>query len=227
VRSEYFAFHHLGEAQNRVQRRAQFVAHLRQETRLGDIGGLGMAPCFVRLGLGLFEFADQRILFGPRLERSERRREQAVRQHREVALRRHRQGGKDVAVHVSAQQEIERDRSRHRRAGGEHGERYARRQHARHGDDQQHDEQHECGAALLGPDQVDDVHHPRHAEKEIEQDEARAPRLQRQVGGSAAEERAAHRDDDGVNHHHGGRPDAGLDRAGPEGRQDPDGGDEE
>ena len=46
VRAENFALHHLGEAEDGVERRAQLVAHLREEARLGDVGGLrrGGAP---------------------------------------------------------------------------------------------------------------------------------------------------------------------------------------
>ena len=38
VPAKNFALHHLGEAEDGVERRAQLVAHLRQEARLGDIG---------------------------------------------------------------------------------------------------------------------------------------------------------------------------------------------
>ena len=74
MRAENFALHHLGESEDRIQRRAQLVAHLRQEARLGDVGGFGAVPRFVRDRLGLFELADQRVLFGARFQRRQRRR---------------------------------------------------------------------------------------------------------------------------------------------------------
>ena len=40
-RSEQFVFHNLGKSQDRIQRRAQFVAHGGQEPGLGEIGFLG------------------------------------------------------------------------------------------------------------------------------------------------------------------------------------------
>ncbi len=46
-RPEYFGAHHLGKAQDRIQRRAQFMAHIGQEFRFRQIGGLGAAPRFV------------------------------------------------------------------------------------------------------------------------------------------------------------------------------------
>ena len=73
MRSENLVLHHFGEAENGVERRAQFVAHLREEARLGDVGGLGAVARFVGNGLGLFQFADQHVLFGARLQRLQRR----------------------------------------------------------------------------------------------------------------------------------------------------------
>ena len=37
---------HLGEAEDRIERRAQFVAHIGEELRFGDVGGLGGGLCF-------------------------------------------------------------------------------------------------------------------------------------------------------------------------------------
>ena len=39
VLAEDFRLHHFGEAEDGVERRAQFVAHLREEARLRDVGG--------------------------------------------------------------------------------------------------------------------------------------------------------------------------------------------
>src|SRR5271155_3698649 len=49
--AENLALHHLGEADNRVEWRAQFVTHRRQERRFGAVRGL-------RLLLGSFPFGD-------------------------------------------------------------------------------------------------------------------------------------------------------------------------
>ena len=73
MRAENFALHHFGEAENGVERRAQFMAHLREEARLGDIGGFGAVARFVGNRFGLFEFADQHVLLGARLQRRQRR----------------------------------------------------------------------------------------------------------------------------------------------------------
>ena len=43
VRAENLALHHFGKAEDGVERRAQLVAHLREEARLGDVGGFGAA----------------------------------------------------------------------------------------------------------------------------------------------------------------------------------------
>ena len=43
MRAEQLGLHHFGEAEDGVERRAQFVAHRRQEARLGEIGALRRA----------------------------------------------------------------------------------------------------------------------------------------------------------------------------------------
>ena len=110
VRAEDLALHHLGKSEDRVQRRAQLVAHLRQEPRLGDVGGFGAMARLVGDRLGLFEFADQRVLFGARLQRRQRRRMQAMGEQREIAFRGERQHRQHVIVEGAAQREIQRDR---------------------------------------------------------------------------------------------------------------------
>ena len=60
----------------------------------------------------LLEFADQRVLFGARLERGQRGRIEPVGEQREIALCRQRHDGKDVVVQRALQREIERDRDR-------------------------------------------------------------------------------------------------------------------
>ena len=117
--AEHFGLHHFGETENGVEWRAQFVAHLRQEARLGNIGGLGALACFVGNHLGLFEFADQRVFFGARFQRRQGRRIEPIGENGEVTLRRHRHDGENVIAQVTLQREVERDRRRHREGRGE------------------------------------------------------------------------------------------------------------
>ena len=66
MRPENLALHHLGEAEDGVERRPQLMAHLREEARLGDVGGFGAAARLVGNGLGLLELADQRVFLRAR-----------------------------------------------------------------------------------------------------------------------------------------------------------------
>jgi hypothetical protein len=63
-RAEHLARHHLGEAQNCIERRSQFMAHRGKETGLGEIGFLGAAAGFIGDGLGDLQFGDEVILLG-------------------------------------------------------------------------------------------------------------------------------------------------------------------
>ena len=69
VRAENLAFHHFGKAQNGIQWRPQFVAHLRKKARFGDVGRLCAMSRLVGYCLGLLKFADQGILFGASFQR--------------------------------------------------------------------------------------------------------------------------------------------------------------
>ena len=51
-RPEHLVLHHFREAEDGVERRAQLVAHRRQEARLGEVGFFGAAARFVRDRLG-------------------------------------------------------------------------------------------------------------------------------------------------------------------------------
>ena len=94
--AENLILHHFGEAEDGVERRTQLVAHLRQKARLRDVGGFRAAARFVGLvALGLFEFTDQRVLFGARLDGRQRRAVDAQRKQREVTERRDHHGRKD------------------------------------------------------------------------------------------------------------------------------------
>jgi DNA ligase (NAD+) len=98
--------------------------------RIAKMQRLGVAPRFVRLGLGLLQLADQRVFFRARLERGERGRIEPVRQHGEITLRGDRHRRENVIVHVAAQHQFEGDRGRHRHGRGEHRHRQAGCQHA-------------------------------------------------------------------------------------------------
>jgi hypothetical protein len=69
MRPEDLALHHLGEAEDGVERRAQLMAHLCEKARLGDVGGLGAAARLVGDRFRLLELADECILLRARLER--------------------------------------------------------------------------------------------------------------------------------------------------------------
>ena len=50
VRAEKLALHHLGKAEDGIERRPQFMAHLRQKVRFGDVGALRTAARLVGNG---------------------------------------------------------------------------------------------------------------------------------------------------------------------------------
>ena len=65
-RPKRLLFHHLGEADDGVQRRAQFMAHIGQEFRLGAAGGFGFR-FLLQISSGQF-----RELLGLRFQRLSR-----------------------------------------------------------------------------------------------------------------------------------------------------------
>ena len=206
VRPKNLGLHHLGEAEDGVERRAQLVTHLRQESRLGDVGGFGAAARFVRDRLRLLELADQRVLFRAGFEGGKRRRIEPVGEQREIAFRGQRHYGEDVIVQGSLEREIERDRRGDRQRQREHRNRQARRQHARYRHHQEHDEQHEGARLLVDADRIDQDEGPRHAEEQIEHDEAHPPGAQ--IGGARrlVEKLPAFADDDKVDEQRARRP---------------------
>ena len=64
VRPEQLRLQHFGKADDRVERRAELVAHRREELRLGDVGLLGVAPRLVRHLARFLELVDERVLLG-------------------------------------------------------------------------------------------------------------------------------------------------------------------
>ena len=61
-RPEHLVGHHLGEAEDGVERRPQLMAHRGEEARLGEVGFLGAAARLVRHRLGRLQLGDQRVL---------------------------------------------------------------------------------------------------------------------------------------------------------------------
>jgi hypothetical protein len=49
------AYHHLGQADNRVERRAKLVTHVGEKSRFRAVGGLGLSHGFFELFLALLE----------------------------------------------------------------------------------------------------------------------------------------------------------------------------
>ena len=125
VHAENLALHHLGEAEDGIERRAQLVAHLCQEARLGDVGGFRAAARLVGDRLRLLELADQRVLFRARFQRRERRRVEPVGEQREVAFRGQRHHRQDVIVQCALEDEVKRDGDSDRQSERQHRDRQA------------------------------------------------------------------------------------------------------
>ena len=68
----HFVGHHLGKAEDRVQRRAQLVAHGGQEARLCQIGFFSAAAGFIGNTARGFQFHHQLVTFRARLEIADR-----------------------------------------------------------------------------------------------------------------------------------------------------------
>ena len=64
VRAEQLRLQHFGKADDGVERRAQLVAHRREELRLGDVGLLGVTARLVRHLARFLELVDERVLLG-------------------------------------------------------------------------------------------------------------------------------------------------------------------
>ena len=184
-------------------------------------------PRLVRDRLRLLELADQRVLLGAGLERRQRRRIEPVTQQRKVAFRRQRHDGKDVIVQRALAGEIQRDRNADRQRHGEDRDRQTRGQHARDRHHQEHDEQHEGARLLIAADRVDEDKGPRHAEEQIEQDEAQPPGAE--IGGARRffEKLPAGADDHEMDDQRAGGPHPGGERSGPQAGKKPDGDNQE
>ena len=177
-------------------------------------------PRFVRDRLGLFEFADQRVLFGARFQRRQRRRMQPMGEQREIAFGREREQREHVIVEGAAQREVERDRRGHRRGCRQRRDRQAGRQHARHRDHQQHQEHHQRVGDDLEPRRMDQDRGPAQAVEQVEQHEPRAPFAGGGERGLVAEESVAVADDGGMDAEHADGPGRRRHRLHPEAEQD-------
>ena len=219
VRAENFTLHHLGKSEDRIQRRPQFVAHLRQKPRLRDVGGFGAMPRLVGDRFRLLELADQRILFGARFQRRQRRRMQAMGQQREIPLRGEREQCERVIVEAAAQHEIHGDRRGHRRGRDQGRDRQAGREHARYRDHQQHQEHHQRIRDHVVSCRLQQDRGPAQAVQQIEQHEPRPPLAGGGQRGRLGQELAAIADDDGLDAEHAAGPGRGCDRLHPETEQ--------
>ena len=174
---------------------------------------------FVGNRLGLFQFADQRIFFGARLERRQRGRVQAMGKQREIPFGGERQQCKHVVVEGPAEHEIHGDRRGDRRGGRERRDRQVRRKHARYRDDQQHQEHHQRIRDDIETGGMDQDRRPAQTVKQIKQDESRPPSAGRGERGRFCQEPGAAVDDGGMNAEHAAGPCRGRYRLHPEAEQ--------
>ena len=198
---------------------AQLVAHLRQKARLGDVGGFGAMARFVGDRLGLFELADQRVLFGARFQRIERGRMQPARQQREIPFGRQREQREHVIVERAGEREIDRDRRGYGRSGHQCRDRQVGRQHARHCDHQQHQEHHQRVRRHVGAGGMDQDRRPAQPVEQIQHDKPRAPFARRRLRRRLREESMATPDHHGMDAKHAAGPHRRRDRLHPEPEQ--------
>ena len=131
-------------------------------------------PCLVGNRFRLLELADQRVLFGARFQRRQRRRMQAAGEQRKISFCRECQHRKHIFVECAAEHEIKRDRHGDRRGRRQRCDRKIGRQHARYRDHQQHQEHHECVRRWIEC-RVDQDRRPAQAVEQVEQDEPGLP----------------------------------------------------
>ncbi len=146
---EQLGLHHFGETEDRIERRAQFVAHRRQETRLREIGALGATTRLIRIELGLLELGDQRVLFGLEGEARERGSMQPIGQNHEIDQHAAAQNRERRKLARRIRAEDGDDADHHRQQAGADGGWNRRRHHRRHaGNQHQHDENEAAGAQV-------------------------------------------------------------------------------
>ncbi len=218
MRAENLALHHLGEAEDGVQRRAQLVAHLREEAGFGDVGGFGAVACFVRDRLGLFQLADQGVFLGACFQGSESGGVQAMRQQHEIALGGERERGQDVVVQRAGHRKAQRHGDGDRRGGGKRCDREIGGEHARYCDHQQHQEHHQRFRDHVEHG-MDQDRHPAQPIEQIEHDEACPPCARCRRRGGFGQEAPATADHRTVQAEHARGPGSGWDRLHPQPEQ--------
>ena len=206
VGAENFTFHHLGESEDGIERRPQFVAHLRQKPRLRDVGRFRAMACLVGYRFRLLKLADQRVFFGAHLQRCQRGRMQTMGEQRKIAFRGEREKGEHVIAEATAQHEVRDNRGGDRNGCGKGCDRKTCREHARYRDHQQHHEHHQGVRAHIRACRVDQDRHPAQAVEQIEQNKSRSPRRGCGKPWRLGEKPGAIADDDGVNAEHAAGP---------------------
>jgi hypothetical protein len=144
---------------------------------------------------------------------------QPVGQKREVAFRRNREDRQHVVVERASHREVERNRRGHRNGRGEGRHRQARGQHARYGNDQQHQEHEQRVRNHVEAGRVDQDVGPRQAEQQVEKDEACAPAAGSRRRHRFMHEAAAIGDQQAVNGQNGAGPEHRGERFDPEAGQ--------
>ena len=214
-RAEQLGLHHLGEAEDGVERRAQLVAHGGKEARLGVVGGFRAPARLVGNRFLLLELGNERVLLAAVFEHRQRGEADAAGQEEEIDVDADGHEGQRKIEGIVQQQQPDHDRDRHRdRAGVE--DRRDRR--GEHGADRQHDDQRGEDEDVRGEGEVGaDAHvlaeaHEReagegHAVQQLDDDEAAAPhadvdlpRRQREEAAPLIEQHDFGADDDAEPH---------------------------
>ncbi len=216
MRAEQLALHDFREAQDRVQRRAQLVAHGGEEAGLGEARLLGSSPSLVGVQLRLLELDDQAVLLGLHGKGGERRVVEAAREEQEEALRADREGDeRRRAAEPGVREDAARNRDRHEARVD--GERDTGRQHGCRRRREQQREQHEgFDRGRVNVDDEGDDGGPGGSAQRLADREAALPA--HEMGGGVAVGQEAidpeERNADGAREHRG--PGEHMDRGHPE-----------
>jgi hypothetical protein len=128
--AEDFVLEHFREAQNGVERRAQFVAHRGEKARLGQIALLGPATAFVGDGFLALKLGKDRVFFRAQRQHADNAAIEPIGDQPEQQLRPQgdqRHDRRHIAAHLPvAQQDGNCDRHRarqhrQRQVAGHHG----------------------------------------------------------------------------------------------------------
>ncbi len=217
--AEHLVLHHLREAQDGVERRAQLVAHGGEEAGFGEVGLLGAPARLVGIGLGLFQLAEDRVLLGPGLQGRDRRGVEVVRQEQEEQLRADRHADEQDRFRLARQDQERRGGGAERQEAGIGGERDRRGEHRGHGGHDDEDEHHEgAGVRRLDLEQHQHEEGPGDALERLAEDHPPARDRQRQGGRVLAQEGARQGGVAGDRQQHAGAPGPPEERGRPEHR---------